>query len=146
MGNCVGTNSKGGPCEALEHMVRDGYCPAHGPGGNEHMRAIGLKGGQATAAKNAGEAFTAGELTPIETVEDAQARLDLIHVAVMTRRLTHAEGNAASKAISEWIKAAEAILNKRMTTETDAVIAERDAEIAALRKQLASNQRMRAAS
>jgi hypothetical protein len=39
------------------------------------------------------------------------------------------------------VKAETAMITKRLTTETDAVLAEKDAEIEALRKQLASNGR-----
>ena len=133
--NCLGTNSSGEPC-AAPTVDATGYCPAHRAGGDEHMRELAVKGGKATAAKHESVAFTAEELTPLVTGDDAKLALDEIRVAVMTRRLTHAEGNAASKAVSEWVKAEQSMIAKRLTDEFEAVIAEKDAEIAALTKQL----------
>lgn len=136
MAECLGLNAKGQPCE---HPVvgADGYCPAHTEGGPEHMREIAAKGGQALKERLAYPGFTEAELKPVTTLEEAQAALADVHVAVLTGRISDRVANAASKSLSEWIKGDDARRTKRMQTEFDEVIAEKDAEIAALRKQLA---------
>lgn len=131
---CQGTNAHGAPCESPEYG--EGYCFAHSPGGPQFMKAIASKGGKATAAKLAGRAYTAEELTRIETLEDAKVRLDLIQVGVLTRRISHAEANAASKCISEWVKAEGVAATGRLVGELRAELDARVAEIADLRKKM----------
>ncbi len=143
---CRGTNAAGLPCAALPYLVVDGWCPAHRPGGVEEMRARAILGGQAAAAMRAGAAFTAGDLPPLASVEDAKAALDVIRVAIMSRRLTHAEGNAASKAVAEWVKAETAAITSRLVNELKGELQAKADEIAALRKQLAGGSRARVAS
>jgi hypothetical protein len=112
-----------------------GFCIAHSPGGADFMRDIASRGGQATRARLMGVAFEAEQLPPLRTIEDAKAGLDQVRIAVMTRRLTHAEGNAASKAIAEWIKGEGAAVTSRLVNELRTELDAKEAELAALRKQ-----------
>lgn len=131
---CTATNAAGEPCQSA--AVGDGgLCAAHRMG-REHMATIGSRGGEATRARFGGEAFTAEELPPLHTIEDAKAALDVVRVAVMTRRLTHAEGNAASKSVAEWVKAETAAITGRLVNELRAELDAKSEEIATLRKQL----------
>jgi hypothetical protein len=123
-------------------MVVDGYCPAHRDGGRDVLRERASLGGQATRARFGGAAFEAGELKPINSLEDAKLSLDEIRIAVMTRRLTHAEGNAASKAISEWVKTQAATNTERLVNELTAELKEKTKEIADLRTQLSNRMRV----
>jgi hypothetical protein len=128
----------------MAHLIDDsGYCPAHRDGGREHMADLGSRGGQATRAKLAGHAFTAEDLPPLHSIEDAKAALDVIRVAVMTRRLTHAEGNAASKATAEWIKGETAAITARLNTELRTELDAKQTKIEALEKQVATFTRER---
>jgi uncharacterized protein involved in exopolysaccharide biosynthesis len=139
---CRGTNAGGEPCASPEHLVAAGYCPAHRNGGQERMREIGILGGNAKAAKEAGQAFTAEELTALVDLDDAMRALDAIRVAAMSRRLTHAEANAASKAVSEWVKAYMARTTQRLVNELQAELTATKQECAELRQQLTSRQRL----
>lgn len=130
---------------AVHFALKDGLCPAHAPGGAEHMREVSRLGGAASAAKSAGVAFQAEEVTRIETLEDAKAALDTVRVAVLTRRITHAEGNAASKAVSEWVKTEGVAATGRLVTELHRELAAKTEEIDALRRQLATPLRPRVA-
>lgn len=142
---CRGTNAAGGPCQAPEHMVEDGLCPAHRPGGVEMMRERAALGGLATKARFEGQAFAPEDLPPLVTLEDAKAALDQVRVAVMSRRVTHAEGNAASKAVSEWVRTETAAITARLVGELKSELQAKAEEIEALRKQLATLQRERRA-
>ena len=148
--HCKGFKADSGePCGSLSHLVGpSGYCPAHDPGNAERMKEIATRGGHATAAKHASAGFTADELPAIITLEDAKRALDVIRVAVMTRKLTHAEGNAASKSVSEWVKAESAAVTGRIVNELQKDLDAKTEEIAALKLQLASGagRRIRAVS
>jgi hypothetical protein len=136
--SCMATNARGEPCQAPDHMTDgSGFCPSHREGSKERLRAAAAKGGEATKAKYAMEAFTAEQLSPIRSLEDAKLALDEIRVAVMTRRLAHAEGNAASKAVAEWIKAEGAATTARLVNELRTELDLRLREIEELRAQLA---------
>ena len=100
------------------------------------MRELASLGGKATALKHDGEAFTADELDPIVTLEDAKAALDEIRIAAMSRRLTHAEANAASKAVSEWVRAESVAVTGRLVNELHAELEKQKAENAKLRTQI----------
>lgn len=102
------------------------------------MAALASLGGQAVKAKFGGQAFEAADIKPIESIEDAKEALDDIRVAIMSRRLTHAEGNAASKTVAEWVKAEGAAVTQRLITELRTALEEKTDEIEALRKQLNS--------
>jgi hypothetical protein len=134
---CQALNASGSPCASPDHLVGpDGLCRTHREGGAERMAEIGRLGGAATRVRLTGEAFKAEELRPLRTIEDAKAALDLIRVAVMTRRLTHAEGNAASRAVAEWIKGETAAITARLVNELRGELEAKAAEMAQLRQQL----------
>jgi hypothetical protein len=140
---CRGTNAAGHPCEAL--VTEGELCFAHRAGGVEQMRAIAALGGAATRAKYAGQAFDPTDLPPIVTLEDAKRALDAIRMAVLTRRITHAEGNAASKAIDSWVKTETAAITSRLVNELRVELETRTTEIAELRKRLAGGRAVRMA-
>jgi len=147
--HCKGFKGSGEPCGSLPHLVGpNGYCPSHDPDNAERMREIATRGGHATAAKHASVGFTADELAPMVTLEDAKRALDVIRVAVMTRKITHAEGNAASKSVSEWVKAEGAAVTGRIVNELQKDLDGKTAEIAALKLQLSTvpGRRIRAVS
>lgn len=144
---CRATNALGEPCGAPERLVGvDGLCEAHQEGGEDRMREMAAKGGEATARKHAGGAFEPGELAPIESLEDAMRALDEIRVAVLTRRITHSEATAASRAVSEWVKAESATMTKALVNDLTAELDARSREIAELRAELAKASRMRSVS
>ncbi len=99
------------------------------------MREIAVKGGQATKAAWAAEGFALDELPRLTDIESAMAELDTVRQAAMTRRLTHAEANAASKAISEWIKGHAVLQTQRIVTELQRELDAKGEEIEQLRKQ-----------
>jgi uncharacterized protein involved in exopolysaccharide biosynthesis len=105
------------------------------------MRDVARLGGEATKAKYAGEAFTAEELSPIATLEDAMRRLDVIQSAVLTRRISHAEGNSAAKVLESWVKASAANLTNALVSELRAELDAKTREIDSLRTQLAGQAR-----
>lgn len=146
--SCAGTNAEGASCGALPHLVgADGYCIAHRPGGAERMRELSAKGGESTARAWQSEGFKLDELPEMTTLEDAKLALDAIRRAVLTRKITHAEGNAASKAVSEWVKAESSAQTARIVNELQRELDEKAREINELREQLAKrNRTLRAVS
>ena len=140
---CQGTNAEGRPCAA--QTVTDGWCCAHRPGGADFMREIGVRGGAALRAKLAGQAFEPAELPPIESLEDAKLALDAIRIAVLCRRITHAEGNAAAKAIDSWVKTETAAITARLVNELRAELESKSQEIDALKRQLTKGHAVRMA-
>lgn len=136
MAECLGLNAKGQPCE---HPVvgPDGYCPAHTEGGAEHMREIAAKGGNALREKLALPGYAEGEVPRVTSLEEAKSALADIHVAVLTRRITDKEAQAATKAVAEWIKGDNATTSNTLVKELRAELDAKKSEIAALRKQLA---------
>ena len=140
---CKATRQDGEQCDAPDALVRGGWCQSHGPGATERMTARAKLGGQATAAKHATEGFAPEELTPIESLEDALQALDQIRVAVLTRRITHSEGGAASRAVGEWVRTHGARLTQALVTELQGELNARTKEIDDLRKQLAKASRLK---
>jgi hypothetical protein len=136
---CRGITAKGQPCASP--IVHDGWCAMHNPDNAEYVRAITAAGGEANRQRNLGQGFTPDDLDPLVTLEDAKAALDQIRVAVMTRRLTHHEGSAASRAVAEWVKAETATMTARLVNELRAELDAKAAEIAELRALLAGNGR-----
>ena len=116
-GGCQHVRANGTACRAVVGVNADGLCLAHTSDGASRMAEISRKGGQATAARFASVPFVAEDVPRIETLEDAKLALDNIRIAVLTRRITHAEGNAASKAVSEWCKAEGMAATGRLVTE-----------------------------
>lgn len=102
------------------------------------MRAIGLVGGQATKRKHAGAGFAANQVKPITTLEDAKLALDEIRVAILTRRITYAEGASASKAVDLWVRAESVAGTGRLVNELRAELEKKAQEILELRRQLAA--------
>ena len=141
---CAAFNTRGEPCGITFGLDDAGYCQIHGEGGAERQRAISAKGGEATAKAWAAVGFKPEELPDLVTVEDAMTALDVIRRAAMTRRLTHAESNAASKAVSEWVKAHAALQTQKLVGELQKELDAKTAEIEELRKQLNTQSRMRA--
>ena len=140
MTQCQSPRADGQPCESVLAGA-DGFCPVHSPECRERFRVAQSLGGQATAAKFAGAAFTAEEVTALATIDDAKLALDQIRIAAMTRRLTHAEANAASKAVAEWVKADSAAQTDRVVNELTRTIDAQKDEIDALRQQIAGQSR-----
>lgn len=132
-GGCQHVRANGTACRAVVGVNADGLCLAHTSDGASRMAEISRKGGQATAARFASVPFVAEDVPRIETLEDAKLALDNIRIAVLTRRITHAEGNAASKAVSEWCKAEGMAATGRLVTELRNELAAKTAEIATLR-------------
>ena len=139
---CRGTTPEG-PCHAPEALVRGGWCQSHGPGATERMTARGTLGGAATAAAWSSDGFTVEELKPIETLDDAMLALDDIRRAVLCRKVTHNEGNSATRAIGEWVKTHGARLTQALVTELQGELNARTKEIEDLRKQLAKASRLK---
>ena len=140
--HCQGTNAQGSPCGA---PTVDGWCVAHRPGGEDFMAEIATRGGTALRAKLAGQAFEPAELPPIESLEDAKLALDAIRIAVLCRRITHAEGNAAAKAIDSWVKTETAAITARLVNELRAELESKSQEIDALKRQLTKGHAVRRA-
>lgn len=137
---CAGLNARGERCEKPAALVNaDGFCDSHGPNGTERMAELSKLGRATLDAKKAAEAFTVEELGSLVTLEDATHALDVIRVATLTRRITHHEANAASKAVSEWTKSFTASMTARVVNDLQKALDEKTAEIAALRQQLATH-------
>lgn len=105
---------------------------------SETAAAFGGKGGK---AKRHAAPFALEELSTLRTVEDCKRALDQVRVAVLTRRITPAEGNSASRALDAWTKAEGAAVTARLVGELRAELASKAAEIAELRKALAAGPR-----
>jgi hypothetical protein len=138
---CTAIKTNGERCEQTIGLDMDGLCQAHRPGGLERMREVAAAGGAASARKAQGEGFTADELPPIKTLEDAMIRLDLIQSAVLCRRIVHHEASSAAKAIDSWVKAHAAHMTQGLVNELRAELDAKTHEIESLRKQLAGNAR-----
>ncbi len=137
---CRGTNAEGEPCGAPDRLVgAEGFCEAHQEGGEARMREMASKGGLATARKHHGEGFCEEDLVEITSLEDAKLALDQIRVAVLTRRITHAEATAASRAVSEWVKTEGARMTKVLVVELTAELDAKAREIDELRAELAKS-------
>jgi hypothetical protein len=134
---CRGTNAMGEPCEGPA-VGPDGFCFAHRPGGAAHMEAIGRLGGEATRAKLAARPFTDEEVVPLTNAAGAAAQ---VHVAVMTGRITHAQGATALKAIEVQLKAEAAAREQLLVDEMLAKQATLERENRDLRHQVATLQR-----
>jgi len=109
------------------------------------MKDIGSRGGHATKARWETPGFTPDELPPLLTLEDAKVCLDAIRRGILTRTITHAEGNAASKAVSEWCKAESAALTQRLVGELERELQDKTREIEELRSELAGGRSVRVA-
>lgn len=135
---CRGHNRFGDACRAPEHLLNgDDLCPSHRPGGMEHMKAVAQRGGRALKAKRqVNRAFSVAELPKLRTLTDAKRALDTIRIATLQRRITHNESSAASKAVSEWVRAEQASVTAELVTKLRTALAEKEAEIATLRRQL----------
>lgn len=97
---CRGTRKDDQPCES-EFVDETGYCPAHREDSTE-MRERQRKGGAATSAKIR---FVLDELPwPISNHADAEKWLSSIARGVLAGTVDRRDANAATKALSEWVK------------------------------------------
>jgi hypothetical protein len=135
---CVGTKTNGEPYGQTLGLDADGLCATHRAGGLERIRAAASRGGRATKAKHAGAAFHADDLPQLETLDDALSYTAMICRAVLTRRITHNESNAAAKAVDSWVKAKQASMTAQLVEELRAELDAKQTEIDGLRQQLAS--------
>jgi hypothetical protein len=94
-------------------------------------------GGQALKAKRErSKPFSPRELRKVNTLPQARNRLDFIQRAALLGRLTPNQATAATKAISEWIRAFQVGLTEELATKLKAVVEEKEQEIEALKRQL----------
>lgn len=116
---CKGHSKSGHPCRVAPQLVgASGYCRTHDPSLVDARKLQSLRGG-ATTARRFKPGITPEDLGPLETPSDAQRWLRTIAQAVGSRHLTHAEGNAMSKAVSEWIKARDLDVREQRLTELE---------------------------
>lgn len=141
---CQGTNARGEPCGSP--AVDGGWCQVHRPGNENWAREIGAKGGHALREKMASPGFSLDDLPEIRTLEDAKQRLDAIQRAILTRQVTHHEGNAACRAVAEWVKVESVAITQRLVVELEKELQEKTAEINALKSQLAGRRAVKAVS
>ena len=140
--NCQATNAAGEPCKAPSRLVVDGLCPAHRPGGLARVREASTKGGAANAARHVAKGLEETELAPMETIEDAKRELDTIRRAILLRKIEHATGTAASRAVAEWVKAHSVGLTQRLVNDLQHELDAKTQEIAELRQQVAQRPRV----
>ena len=107
------------------------------------MREARSRGGLATAQKRQGKPFSGDEIGRLSTLEDAKLALDQIRTAVLLRRITHSEGSAATKAVSEWVRTESTVLTAALVGDLRRELDARTREIDELRTELTQS-RMRA--
>lgn len=103
---CRGTTADGDPCGSPV-VDEDGWCPAHGPDGDERMREIARKGGEATARKHRGGVDPEDVPEAPETIEDAVVWAAWAARAAATGELSTSRANAAAKLLREFRQALE---------------------------------------
>lgn len=140
MTQCSAINGDGLPCQQTLGLM-DGLCVAHREGGRERLAAIASLGGTAAQAKLASAPLEEKDLRAITSTDDAKAALVDIRNFVATRRLTHSEGNAMTKAIEGWLKADAAGITRVVTEELKDKLASLEQECKSLKTQLAAAQR-----
>ena len=138
---CVYVRPDGSRCASTIGIDLSGLCHVHQPGGSERQRAASVAGGRARAIRDAGAAFDATEIPPLESLEDAKLALDAIRVAVLSRRITHAEGSSATRTVEAWVKAEGAALTAKLVGEIRRELDAKQLEIDALRAQLSGKGR-----
>ena len=125
--HCAGLNVKGEPCES-PFVGKEGFCNAHGPGGQERMKRLAQKGGIKSRQPSG---LDPNELGPLETHENAQAWLETLGRAVACGRLSDRQAQAAIRAVGEWVRTA----GERATSE---VLIELRDEIDRVKAEIAS--------
>jgi hypothetical protein len=94
-------------------------------------------GGQALKAKRElSKPLSPRELRSVNTLAQARHRLDFLGRLGLLGRLTPNQVTAATKAISEWIRAYQVGLTEELVTKLKAVVEEKEQEIEALKRQL----------
>ena len=88
------------------------------------------------AVPHTGPGFDAGELPPLQSLEDAMTCLDSVRVAVLTGKITTGQGTSAAKTISEWVRANTALTTAHVVGELRAELERKGREIETLRKAL----------
>lgn len=135
---CAGMTKAGRPCRAGEFtLLPDGYCSAHSPSPEARAKRAAQQQQAAEASvayTSRHRPFTLAELAALVTLEDAKRGLDQIRMGVLTQRITHAEGNAASKAIGEWVRAHGAQLSEELVTKLRREVATLKAELQTARR------------
>lgn len=124
---CKGTNAEGEPC-ASPVVGKDGYCPAHRPGGSEEMSRRGTKGAYVTQERK-GSRLTAEELGPLKTYDDVARWLEKISLALATGRLETKRGNSLARNI-------RTLLDCMAEQKTSMVVDELQDEVDRLRDEL----------
>jgi hypothetical protein len=137
--SCGGVTAAGGRCVKPSNLVGDdGYCDSHRPGGEEHMRAIGSVGGEATKAKFSAQGFAPGEIPEMVDLASAQRVLNMITQGsgVMPPVVTHQQAAVMTRAAEAWIKAEGAAITGRLVTDLQKELNAKEEEIKELRKQI----------
>lgn len=118
---CQATKDDGTPCEAPETLVdpETGLCPSHDPENREKVRENARKGGEAAARRLEGKGLSPDELDPLEDHADAKRALDQVRRAVLTGRISDKVAHAATRAVSEWVKAHEGELTARVVDDLE---------------------------
>ena len=98
---CNGTNAAGEPCRSRA-VGKDGFCPAHRPGGKERMKRLAYEGAKAVHSPKGLDPDALGDL---ETVRDAQRWLRMIALGVTTGKLKAQEATSGVRALEAWLKA-----------------------------------------
>ena len=129
---CAGVNATGEPCRS-PIVGKDGFCPAHRPGGEERMRRLALKGAMASRATSGLASDTLG---PLANHQDAKRWLEEIGRAVVTGRLKDRDAGAGIRAVEAWLKAE----GERVTMQ---VVEELKAEVERLKTNLSSGPGLR---
>lgn len=125
---CQHVKDDGTPCRSPEGFVDEetGYCHAHGPDADEVMSERGRAGARAS---NRGKALDPDELGTLEDHSDAKAALDQIRRAVLTGRISDKVAHAATRAVSEWVKAHEGELTARVVDDLESEVERLQSEL-----------------
>lgn len=107
---CRGTNTRGEPCGVKPEMVdpETGYCPAHGPGGDEHMKELARRGGQRTKQIHEQRGLNLADLPELESPEDVEVWLELTGRAVLSESISTSTAKTVSRILRDWLSAHEA--------------------------------------
>jgi hypothetical protein len=107
---CAGTNRRGEPCRS--RVVRaDGYCLRHSPdpAAIALAAAASLRGGATTRMARASQKrLHDDELPPLDSPEAAEEWCAIMARAVATGRITAHAGNAAMRAVGQFLVAHDA--------------------------------------
>ncbi len=126
MARCRSRNANGERCGAPETVVDEsGYCPAHRPGGRDAMAERGRIGAEVSKqVRRKGKGLRPGELGPLRNPGDAKRWLRIIGRAVAEGRLRSRDGDAATRAVREWLRAYDVSTVADRLEELQATVAE----------------------